>query len=152
MFFSGRVSNMGQTTDEILTVAHAYAKAVRSKDVAQFGALYHDDVFVFDMWESWSMRGRAAVEAMAKGWFASLGTEQVAVTVAPLWSRVDGDRATFCATLRYAGLSAQGEELRSMENRLTWSLIRENGKWQVVHEHSSAPASFKTMQVILSAP
>ena len=44
-------------------------------------------------------------------------------------------------TRAYRGLSADGEELRSMNNRLTWVLRKDaNGVWKIVHEHTSAPA------------
>lgn len=143
---------MSDATAELVTVAAAYAAAVRAKDVAALMAIYDPDVFVFDMWDRWSLQGRTELEQMARAWFASLGQEQVAVTFTPLWSRIMGDTGSFCTTVRYAGLSAQGKELRHLDNRLTWTLTRQAGPWQVVHEHSSAPASFATMQVILTAP
>ena len=43
------------------------------------------------------------------------------------------------------GLSADGKELRSMDNRITWVLRRSvDGAWKIVHEHSSAPVDFDT--------
>ncbi len=98
------------------------------------------------------MKGGAAYEQMACDWFASLGEENIAVYFTPLWARIMGDTGTFCATVRYAGQSAEGQELRHLDNRLTWTLIRQASAWRIVHEHSSAPASFATMQVILTAP
>lgn len=62
---------------------------------------------------------------------------------------VEGDWALWCATVRYAGLAASGEELRLLENRTSWSLRWRAGGWLIVHEHSSSPADFKTLKVKL---
>jgi len=40
----------------------------------------------------------------------------------------------------FRGLTAEGEELRSMNNRLTWILRRDGHAWKITHEHTSAPA------------
>ena len=43
----------------------------------------------------------------------------------------------------YAGLSAEGEELRSMQNRLTWALRVSGHVLRITHEHTSAPIGFE---------
>ena len=54
------------------------------------------------------------------------------------------------AFLTFKGVSADGEKLRAMNNRLTWMLRREgDGSWKIVHEHTSAPADFETSKVML---
>jgi ketosteroid isomerase-like protein len=45
--------------------------------------------------------------------------------------------------------SATGEDLRAMENRITWTLKKHGSGWLTIHEHSSTPASFKTLNVKL---
>jgi ketosteroid isomerase-like protein len=48
---------------------------------------------------------------------------------------------TQSAFTTYRGLSPEGTELRSMNNRLTWVLRKDaGGGWKIVHEHTSAPA------------
>jgi ketosteroid isomerase-like protein len=38
-------------------------------------------------------------------------------------------------------VSPDGQELRSMNNRLTWVLRTDpDGEWKIAHEHTSAPA------------
>jgi ketosteroid isomerase-like protein len=59
---------------------------------------------------------------------------------------VEGDWAIWCAIVRYAGLNAAGENLRVMENRISWSLKRSAAEWLIVHEHSSAPVDFETLK------
>jgi len=135
--------------DSIEALAEAYAAAVYSKDEAAFLSLYAEDVFVFDMWGPWSYQGREAWAAMVRDWFGSLGEERVRVSFAPDYSVVEDERALWCASVRYAGVAASGEELRWLENRVTWSLRREDGRWRIAHEHSSAPADFNTQKVRL---
>ena len=139
-----------QTIEDML---RRYAAAVRAKDVDRFVELYARDVRVFDMWDRWSYDGAEAWRAMAVDWFGSLGDEQVAVEFEDVRTVV-GDRiAVAHAFVIYRGLGADGTELRSMTNRLTWGLQKTaDGVWEVVHEHSSAPAAFDTGKVRLERP
>lgn len=136
---------MGELDD----IARRYAAAVYAKDEAAFLALYDDDVVVFDMWDAWTYQGREAWAGMVKAWFGSLGEERVGVTFTPVHAVVEADWAVWCAIVRYAGLGADDQELRAMENRVSWTLRRGAEGWRIIHEHSSAPASFDTMKVSL---
>jgi uncharacterized protein (TIGR02246 family) len=119
----------------------AYAAAVRAKDVDAFVGLYADDVRTFDLWSVWSYDGKAALREMVAEWFGSLGTDVVAVEFDDVRSDTGNDVAAVSAFTTYRGLSADGEELRSMNNRLTWVLRKEaDGTWKIAHEHTSAPA------------
>ena len=127
-----------------------YADAVRSNDVDRFVALYDDDVRVFDLWERWSYDGADAWRQMVGEWFGSLGSEQVAVEFADVQTVVGDDVAAVQAFVTFKGLSAEGEELRAISNRLTWALRKTpEGGWRVVHEHTSAPVDFETGKVRL---
>lgn len=135
--------------NDIDDVPSAYIAAVYAKDLQAFLALYDEDVVVFDAWDQWIYRGRAAWSAMVKNWFDSLGEESVRVSISPVFSHAEGDLGTLCAIVRYAGLNAAGEELRALENRHSWTLKRRESGWVILHEHSSSPADFKTMKVML---
>lgn len=142
---------MGDTAIE--QVLDGYASAVRAKDVDGFISLYADDVRVFDMWERWSYEGTSAWRTMAEEWFGSLGDEQVAVEFDDVQTMVGEDMAVADAFVTYKGLSAEGEELRAMHNRLTWGLQKTaDAGWKIVHEHSSAPAAFDSGKVQLQRP
>jgi len=131
-------------------VLEGYAAAVREKDVDRFVALYASDACIFDMWGRWSYDGAEAWGAMAREWFGSLGNEQVAVEFEDVRKVVGGSLAVAHAFVTYKGLSADGTELRAMNNRLTWALRQSaDGTWEIVHEHSSAPAEFDTGKVQL---
>jgi uncharacterized protein (TIGR02246 family) len=117
-----------------------YAAAVRTKDVEAFLALYADDVRTFDLWERWSYDGKDELRAMVEEWFGSLGDESVAVEFDDVRTQAGAEVASVSAFTTFRGISAAGEELRSMNNRLTWALRHAGDNWQIVHEHTSAPA------------
>lgn len=129
---------------DIDIVAELYASAVYSKDEQAFLTLYDENVVVFDAWEEWAYTGREAWARMVRGWFGGLGEERVRVAFSSINSHIENNLAVWCATVRYAGLNATDEELNVVENRLSWGLKRRDGRWLIVHEHTSAPADFKT--------
>ncbi|WP_345454304.1 SgcJ/EcaC family oxidoreductase [Deinococcus aluminii] len=130
-------------------VLEAYKAAVYAKDVDAFMSLYDEDVQVFDMWGTWSYDGAAAWRGMVTDWFASLGTERVVVDMEEVQTILTDEVAVAHAFVTYRGVSAEGQALRAMQNRLTCVLKQRGGTWKIVHEHSSAPADFETSKVIL---
>jgi uncharacterized protein (TIGR02246 family) len=131
-------------------VLEAYGAAVHAKDVDAFVALYDEDVRVFDMWGQWSCDGADAWRGITVEWFGSLGSERVTVELEDVQTIVGDGVAVAHALVTFKGLSAEGEELRAMNNRLTWALRKTgDGEWKVVHEHTSAPVDFETAKVIL---
>ena len=124
-------------TKEILA---AYVAAVRAKDVEAFLALYADDVRTFDLWSVWTYDGKPALRAMVEEWFGSVGTDTIGVEFDEVRTEVGDEVAAVSAFTTFRGISAEGEELRSMNNRLTWILRRDGDGWKIVHEHTSAPA------------
>jgi len=135
--------------NEVVAVLEEYRNAVHAKDVDRFVAIFADDVRVFDMWGTWSHDGIEAWREMAEGWFGSLGGELVRVEFDDVQTTVGDDVALLSAFVTFAGLSADGEELRSLNNRLTWGLRKTGGRWKVVHEHTSAPVEMATGKVDL---
>lgn len=123
--------------DEML---ERYAAAVRTKDVEAFLDLYADDARNFDLWGVWSYDGKDALRAMVEEWFGSVGTDTIGVEFDEVRTETGEDVAAVSAFTTFRGISAAGEELRSMNNRLTWILRREGDGWKIVHEHTSAPA------------
>ena len=136
---------MSQSTDPVRDALSRYSAAAYEKNVNAFVSLYSDDVHVFDMWNQWELRGIDAWRAMAEGWFGSLGTERVVVTVSDVASTVGTDLALGHATLTYAAFSTEGTELRSLDNRLTIALRRTGDTWKIFHEHTSGPIEHKSL-------
>jgi len=133
----------------IMQVLDAYKAAVFAKNVDAFVALYDQDVCVFDMWSKWSYNGIEAWRKLVTDWFGSLGTERVSVDVSDVRVVAAQDVAVVYAFVTYRGLSAEGEALRAMSNRLTLALKQRSGTWRIVHEHTSAPVDFETSKVIV---
>jgi uncharacterized protein (TIGR02246 family) len=120
----------------------AYAAAVRAKDVEAFLGLYADDARNFDLWSEWTYDGKDALRAMVSEWFGSLPDDEVVgVVFDEVRTQTGEDVAALSAFTTFRALSPEGEQLRSMNNRLTWVLRKQaDGTWKIAHEHTSAPA------------
>jgi ketosteroid isomerase-like protein len=130
-------------------VLETYKAAVLAKDVEAFMQLYDPNVRIFDAWGIWSYEGAASWQMAVEAWFTSLGAEKVKVSFDEV--QVSGSPAfeVVSAVVTYEGLSAQGEPLRAMQNRLTWALKISGHVLRIVHEHTSAPVGFEDMKAIL---
>jgi len=136
----------------IARVLESYQAAVYAKDVDAFMRLYDPGVRVFDAWGVWSYEGSDAWQRAVEGWFKSLGAERVKVTFDAVKTSEARESAVVSAVVTYAGVSAQGEELRSMQNRLTWALRVSGHMLRIAHEHTSAPIGFEDQKAILRRP
>ena len=139
---------MGENNPFLRTLA-AYVEAVRTKDVDAFAALYDQDIHVFDMWGTWSLRGLTTWRDMAAGWFSSLGDEQVVVTFNSESSTAAGDLVIGHAVLTYTAIAPDGTRLRSLSNRTTMALRKTADSWKVFHQHTSAPIDPQSQLAIL---
>lgn len=142
---------MTNQSDPVVKMIESYQEAVLTKNVDSFCAIYDADVHIFDMWGQWSMRGIDAWRAMAQGWFSSLGTEGVIVDANNIESVITDDLAVGHAIFTYTAMSAAGEKLRSLDNRITVVLKRTNDVWKVIHEHTSAPIDHATLKANLKS-
>lgn len=142
---------MTNQSDPVVKMIESYQEAVLAKNVDSFCAIYDADVHIFDMWGQWSMRGIDAWRAMAQGWFSSLGTEGVIVDANNIESVITDDIAVGHAIFTYTAMSAEGEKLRSLDNRITVVLKRTNDVWKVIHEHTSAPIDHATLKANLKS-
>ena len=130
---------MSDEANPVTAALEAYRAAVAAQDVGAFAAVYADDVHVFDAWEQWQYSGIEAWRAMATGWFSSLGDESVSVEFTDVRTFV-GDAVAFGhADVTYTAIASNGDRLRSITNRLSVGLERQDGSWRVVHEHTSLP-------------
>jgi len=135
--------------DPFLLALDSYRAAVLAKDVDAFVAIYDNDIHVFDMWSTWSLRGIDAWRKMATDWFSSLGTERVVVDARDTRAAISSDLVIGHAILTYTAFSSEGKELRSLSNRITMALRRAGDLWKVVHEHTSAPIDHHSTKAIL---
>ena len=139
---------MDQLDNPILQILDDYKAALFAKDVDTFVALYDQDVLIFDMWGVWSYSGVASWRDMVEGWFGSLGTERVVVDFSGVQTIVVQDLAVAHAFQTFKAVNVDGVELRSMDNRLTATFRQKDGRWKIVHQHTSAPIDRNTATVI----
>lgn len=138
-----------KTMMEFKSLFETYKNAVFQKDIEAFASIFDEKVQVFDMWGQWTYDGLAAWREMAKGWFASLGTDRDVITFDNIQMQETDELATATAFVRFTAVSEKGEELRYLENRLTWIARKKDEKWVIIHQHTSGPVDFETMKVIL---
>ena len=139
---------MSDIEKQVLKALETYKSAVLAKDAETFMHLYDAEVRVFDTWGVWSWEGAAAWRVAVEGWFNSLGSEAVRVTFEDVKVMGEPALASMSCFARYAAISAQGEELRSMQNRMTWVLKTRGHVLRVVHEHTSVPIGFDDTKAI----
>ena len=133
---------------ELQSLFDRYKQTVYQKDAEAFLDLFDENVRVLDMW-AWTYDGLAAWREMVTGWFANLGADRDVVTFDDVRIQQSGDMAVASAIARFAAVSEKGEELRFLQNRLTWVARQQNGVWKIIHEHSSGPVDGSTMKVLL---
>lgn len=143
---------MNEPQQPVLQILDAYKAAVNAKDVDVFVSLYAPDLIAFDLWGEWSYRGIEAWRKMVTAWFGSLGDESVVVEMDKAQVIAEPQLAVVSAFVTFKGISAEGQELRAMQNRFTWVLKNRAGEWRIVHEHSSAPIDPETSKGILKRP
>ncbi len=113
---------MSDMEKQVHRVIDSYRATVFARDVEAFMRLYHPSVRVFDTWGVWQYQDAPSWQTAVEGWFTSLGNERVRVSFSEVQITAEQALATVSAIVTYAAESAQGEQLRSMQNRITWVL------------------------------
>ena len=134
---------------ELNSLFEIYKNSVFTKDIAAYSSIFDEKIRVFDMWEMWSCDGLEAWRDIAKGWFKSLGTDRDLVEFEDIQIETSGELATVTAFVKFTAMSEKGEELRWLQNRLTWIARKKDGHWKIIHQHTSGPIHFETMKVML---
>ncbi len=143
---------MAELDTSITRIIDTYCSAVLAKNVETLMHIYEPGVRVFDAWGIWCHDGAEAWRVAVEGWLGSLGAEKVRVQFDEVHSFGTADTAVLNAIVTYAAVSATGEALRSMQNRLTWGLRTRGHVLRIAHEHTSAPIGFEDMKAILVKP
>jgi ketosteroid isomerase-like protein len=140
---------MSDSEKQVRLALETYKSAVLAKNAETFMHLYAPDARVFDAWGTWSYESAAAWRVAVEGWFASLGNETCKVSFDEVQILGDASCAAMSAIVTYAGISPQGQEIRAMQNRISWVLKVSGHVLRVVHEHTSAPMGFEDSKAIL---
>ena len=140
------MNHPASTAEQVLA---GYQAAVLEQDVDKFMHLYDPEARVFDTWGVWSYENVAARRKTIEDWFGSLGTETVKVTFDDVQVTAGPELAVITATGTYTAFSAEGQELRSMQNRFSWAVRRDAAAWKIIHEHTSVPIGDSDLKGIL---
>jgi ketosteroid isomerase-like protein len=140
---------MSDTEKMVLRALETYKSAVLVKNVDTFMHLYDSDVRVFDAWDVWTYEGSAAWRVAIEGWFSSLQDEKCRVAFDDVKIIDSPSLAAMSAVATYTGMSAQGQDIRSMQNRISWVFKTSGHALRVVHEHTSVPVGFEDAKAIL---
>lgn len=143
---------MSEIEAAVARVIEGYEAAVAARDIDAFMRLYDPAARVFDAWGVWSYEGLPAWQVAVEGWFASHPNDRFTVAFEDVRSLSTPAFASVSAMVTYAVVSAQGEQLNSMQNRLTWVLKTSGHVPRIVHEHTSAPIGFEDQKAILQRP
>lgn len=125
-----------QTIQDFFTI---YQRSAWEKDPGSMIELYDDNVLVFDLWEKGYQEGLKDWSAAIEDWLGSLGPERVRVMFEMVDIRESGTLGLASAIVKYEAITVDNSILRSMKNRITLGLTKKDGKWRVMHQHSSAP-------------
>lgn len=123
--------------------------ALRKRDLDRLMASYENDVVAFDAMPPHAYTGIDAYRKLWSDWFGMLegpiGFELHDLAI------VTGDRVAFAHALCRISATQKSGERGNVWMRWTsgWRLI--DGKWLVVHEHTSAPFDTATSRAVLTA-
>ncbi len=126
-----------------------YKNSVFQKDVETFVSIFDEKVRIFDMWQRWSYDGLSDWREMVENWFDSLGENKDIVEFNDIEIQSTGEMSVATAFVKFTAVSEKGEELRYLENRITWVVQKKKNGWKIIHQHTSGPIDFQTMKVIL---
>lgn len=138
-------------SNPLTTMFENYTSRVLSKDVESFLELYAHDTLVFDAWGMWEFAGVDAWRPMVTMWFESLGDKLCEARFTEVVATVRDDVAFAHAAVRYAEVTADGEQVDSMMNRFTVALEKRDGEWKITHEHTSVPLDMQSAKGIFDA-
>lgn len=142
---------MSAESNPVTTLFENYTSFVLAKDVDAFLGLYATDTLVFDSWGMWEFAGVDAWRPMVTMWFESLGDKLCEARFTEVVSTVRDDVAFAHAAVHYAEVTADGEQVNSMMNRITVTLEKRDGEWKITHEHTSMPLDMETAKGIFDA-
>jgi ketosteroid isomerase-like protein len=135
--------------EAIESIFETYKNSVFQKNVEAFVSIFDEKVRIFDMWQRWSYDGLSDWREMVENWFDSLGENKDIVEFSDIQIQSTGEMAVVTAFVKFRAVSEKGEELRYLENRLTWVIQKKQNDWKIIHQHTSGPIDFQTMKVIL---
>ena len=125
--------------DTIRKMIEDWAKAVRARDFDGILANHSPEILMFDVPPPLESRG---IEAYRATWdlFYSAQPEPIAFDIQHMDVFAGSDVAFVAALMRCAETGKNGERI-PLDFRLTVGLRKIDGRWTILHEHHSVPAT-----------
>ncbi len=132
-------SNRSTDEAEIRDLVESWTRAVRAKDLAGIMANHSPDILMFDVPPPAQSKG---IDAYKKTWdvFFAWFQDSGVFDIKELNITAGDDVAFATALMRCAGTEANGDKVE-LDFRLTIGFRKIDGRWTVMHEHHSVPAS-----------
>lgn len=124
---------------ELRELIARWSKAVRDQNLAGIRADHDPEMLMFDVPPPFQSRG---LDAYMTTWktFLDWSTKPVAFDFHDVQSTAGQDVAFATAIGRCNGTERNGEKIE-LEFRLTMGFRKRDGRWRIVHEHHSVPAT-----------
>jgi uncharacterized protein (TIGR02246 family) len=124
---------------EIRALIERWAAAVRDENRAAIRSDHDADILMFDVPPPFSSRGLDAYMATWETFFSAVA-KPVSFSVDVVQVTCGHDVAFTTAVGRCVNIDASGKR-EPLEFRLTIGLRKIDGKWRIMHEHHSLPAT-----------
>lgn len=127
-----------KTVQDVLDL---YKLVVYNQDINLFMDLYDDSIHIFDSWNTWEIKSKSEWKKVIENWFSGLKRDGSTLRVSfedPLIHQ-DDSIAFIHVSTRFSEFNSHNIEFRHLTNRFTFGLVKKNGDWKIVHEHSSLP-------------
>jgi ketosteroid isomerase-like protein len=131
-------SELAANEAAILALINQWSKAVCNHDMAGIRAHHDPEILMFDVPPPFLSRGLDAYMATWDTFFACQAKpveftfRDIAITA--------GDDVAFATAIGRCRDLSSGEEVQ-LDFRLTMGLRKHDGKWSILHEHHSIPAT-----------
>jgi ketosteroid isomerase-like protein len=140
------MTEQGQPTSEIRALLDEWLDAIRRKEIDRLMACYADDVVAYDMMPPLEYRG---ADSYRTAWMQGLsmsGSFEIELRNPVI---VAGNEVAFAFALsNYRVGPSEGEPIDGWF-RWTAGLRRIDGRWKIVHEHSSVPIDMDGKQALV---
>jgi uncharacterized protein (TIGR02246 family) len=132
-------NNRSTDETEIRKLVESWARAVRAKDLDGIMANHSPEILMFDVPPPAQSKG---IDAYRKTWdvFFAWSQDSGIFDIEELNITAGDDVAFATALMRCAGTETNGDKVE-LDFRLTIGFRKIGGRWTVVHEHHSVPAS-----------
>ena len=123
---------------EVLAVTDGYVLAWKNRDISLFEEIFYTgpELFIYEVrqifrgWEEWESRLVSSFESVEK---VDVHFRDTEVHLAP-----DGSTA-WLSTIEDATWLDKGDPKEVKDMRVTWTLVRQDGRWKIIQGHWSIP-------------